>query len=388
MDKNINNNGYDYVDLGLPSGTLWAIMNVGASKPSDFGLYFQWGDTQGYTKEQAEEDKKFNWSDYKWYESGNIDEDNIVLKKYTNEGATLDLEDDAAHVHMGGDWHIPTPEQYQELIDNTISKYKKTQNGVNGILFTSKKDKSKTMFIPAAGTVWDGMVSFIGDNGYIWSSMMSTDSINSGKYLYFNSKKVRLSSTYLSDGLPVRGVIDKNNDEPNDNKNNMNDNLNLVEILKDAPKGTKLWSPIFGECIFQYVYNDKGEDWNIPMIHTITTKDYCSEDSMINWADFLSNGKLERCYGDDGECLLFPSKDNRDWSTFKVPKKHKHFETFQKVLRIAGTDPNHKIWIADFYSHYNEANGKHYLTSDFIKGDDELIPYDGNEDKVGKIVEK
>ena len=214
MDKKINNNGFDYVDLGLPSGTLWAIMNVGASKPSDFGLYFQWGDTQGYTKEQAEEDNKFNWSDYKWYESGNIDEDNIVLKKYTTEGTTLDLEDDAAHVNMGGDWHMPSPEQYQELIDNTISKYKKTQNGINGILFTSKKDKSKTIFIPAAGTVWDGMVSFIGDNGYIWSSMMSTVySINCGKYLYFNSKKVRLSSTYLSDGLPVRGVIDKNSDK-------------------------------------------------------------------------------------------------------------------------------------------------------------------------------
>ena len=45
MDKEFNNNGYDYVDLGLPSGTLWATMNVGASKPSDYGLYFQWGDT-------------------------------------------------------------------------------------------------------------------------------------------------------------------------------------------------------------------------------------------------------------------------------------------------------------------------------------------------------
>ena len=47
MDKGINNNGYEYVDLGLPSGTLWAACNVGASKPSDDGQYFQWGDTQG-----------------------------------------------------------------------------------------------------------------------------------------------------------------------------------------------------------------------------------------------------------------------------------------------------------------------------------------------------
>ena len=157
MDKKINNNGYDYVDLGLPSGTLWATCNVGAKRSSDFGIYFQWGDTKGYTKEQIGKDKQFNWKNYKW----NPNSDGETFTKYTNKGEALELEDDAAHVHMGGDWHMPSSEQYQELIDNTISKYKKTQNGVNGILFTSKKDKSKTIFIPAAGTVWDGMVSFI-----------------------------------------------------------------------------------------------------------------------------------------------------------------------------------------------------------------------------------
>lgn len=57
MDKEINNNGYEYVDLGLPSGTLWATCNVGASKPSDYGLYFQWGDTIGYPKDQIGKDK-------------------------------------------------------------------------------------------------------------------------------------------------------------------------------------------------------------------------------------------------------------------------------------------------------------------------------------------
>ena len=70
-ENTANNNGYDYVDLGLPSGTLWATMNVGASKPSDYGQYFQWGDTQGYTADQigtSEGKKEFasDWSDYKW----------------------------------------------------------------------------------------------------------------------------------------------------------------------------------------------------------------------------------------------------------------------------------------------------------------------------------
>ena len=102
MDKEINNNGYDYVDLGLPSGTLWATCNVGADKPTDFGLYFQWGDTSGYTADQVGKDKQFNWSDYKWNPSG----DGKTFTKYNTTGATLELTDDAAHVHMGGSWHI------------------------------------------------------------------------------------------------------------------------------------------------------------------------------------------------------------------------------------------------------------------------------------------
>ena len=66
MDKGINNNGYDYVDLGLPSGTLWATCNVGAERSSDYGLYFQWGDTKGYAKdyiEKSHKTKNFSWND-------------------------------------------------------------------------------------------------------------------------------------------------------------------------------------------------------------------------------------------------------------------------------------------------------------------------------------
>ena len=62
MDKGINNNGFEFVDFGLPSGTLWATMNVGASNPSDYGQYFQWGDTKGYSKEQIGEDDGQGWN--------------------------------------------------------------------------------------------------------------------------------------------------------------------------------------------------------------------------------------------------------------------------------------------------------------------------------------
>lgn len=159
MDKTINSNGFDYVDLGLPSGTKWATMNVGASKPSDFGLYFQWGD-------------------------------------------------DAANILMGGDWHMPTPDQIRELINtaNTTNTWT-TQDGINGRLFTSKTDTSKSIFIPAAGYAWNGSLYDVGDSGSVWSSMLNTYNVYYGQHLYFNSGNVDLLSNFRNGGRSVRGVI-------------------------------------------------------------------------------------------------------------------------------------------------------------------------------------
>lgn len=201
----INNNGYDYVDLGLPSGTLWATCNVGASKPSESGLYFQWGDKQGYTEGQigiGDGKKKFalDWSDYKWGESPNF-------TKYKRDGAMLELEDDAAHVNMGGSWHMPTPNQIKEFLSNTTSTWT-TLDGVNGRLFISKKDSSKSIFIPAIGIAWEGSVYGSRDGGFIWSSTLNNGGIGNGQVLAYCSDSVSLFS-YVGrfDGLPIRGVI-------------------------------------------------------------------------------------------------------------------------------------------------------------------------------------
>ena len=206
MDKNINNNGYDYVDLELPSGTLWATMNVGASSPSESGLYFQWGEIKGYTKEQIGKEKKFEYdfSDYKF----SIDGSNTNFSKYIKEGAISELEDDAAHVNMGGIWHMPTPDQISELIYNTTSEWVEL-DGVNGRLFTSNKDTSKSIFIPAAGGAMDGSVFTNGYDGFAWSSMLSTILVGYGQSIYFNSEYIYLSYNFFSrcNGFPVRGVI-------------------------------------------------------------------------------------------------------------------------------------------------------------------------------------
>lgn len=196
-------NGHDYVDLGLISGTLWATMNVGASKPSDAGLYFQWGDAKGYSKDQIGKEKQFKLTDYKFSINGSSSN----FSKYNTAGDTLDLEDDAANANMGGTWHMPTPQQIQELInetDNTLT----TQNGVNGRLFKSKKDDSKSIFIPAAGAASDGSLYYSGSNGNVWSSMLSAGNVIYGQRLTFGSSSVYLSSNYdRGSGFSVRGVL-------------------------------------------------------------------------------------------------------------------------------------------------------------------------------------
>lgn len=203
MDKGINNNGYDYVDLGLPSGTKWATCNVGANNPSECGLYFQWGDTKGYTKDQVGKDKQFasDWSDYKWGISPNF-------TKYTSTGEALELEDDAVHANMGGSWHMPTPTQIQELLNTAYTSNEwSTQDGVNGRLFTSKSNPSKSIFIPAAGYACDGSVYVVGDEADVWASMLYTDDVDFGQYLGFVSDGAVLYDSSRFCGFSVRGVI-------------------------------------------------------------------------------------------------------------------------------------------------------------------------------------
>ena len=157
----------------------------------------------------------------------------------------------------------------------------------------------------------------------------------------------------------------------------MNENLNLVEILKDVPKGTKLWSSICGECTVQYIDNFS----DFPIICLAVDK-YGREKQIFftKYGCFFSVGSEFA----NGECVLFSSKDNRDWSTFKVPKAHKKFEPYQKVLvKVYGKSD----WDAGLYNHYDALTNRHYLIGgDWVK-DEYIIPYEGNKDKLGKPVE-
>jgi hypothetical protein len=198
-------NGHDYVDLGLPSGTLWATKVVGAESESDYGLYFAWGGTEGATKEQIES------GEFTFGTSGNMkpyfDSSTETYTKYnaTDGKRVLDLKDDAAHVHMGGDWHMPTKEQYDELIANTTFIWT-TKNGVNGMLLTSKTN-GESVFVPAFGSAHDDKTNNVGSIGYVWSSSVYEDDFGNACNLDFSSYDLGIYSKIRAIGHCVLGVV-------------------------------------------------------------------------------------------------------------------------------------------------------------------------------------
>ena len=127
-------NGFEYVDLGLPSGTMWATCNVGADKPEDEGLLFQFGRVDGYRF--GDTNHKFRTKEQNKQDTGNEYTPVTTSGKVYKKTDILDLEDDAAHVNMGGKWRMPTRDEIEELVIYTTRDVV-TVNGVQGIIFTS-----------------------------------------------------------------------------------------------------------------------------------------------------------------------------------------------------------------------------------------------------------
>jgi hypothetical protein len=141
----------EYVDLGLPSGTLWATCNVGATSPEEYGDLFAWGET--------EPKQTYTWETYKWcHGSYNSLTKYCDNSSYGNvDGRTeLEFEDDAAYVNMGPSWRMPSNEQMHELLDNCTS-HNATRNGVKGQLLIGPN--GNTMFMPIRDDYWSRTVS-------------------------------------------------------------------------------------------------------------------------------------------------------------------------------------------------------------------------------------
>ncbi len=163
-ESRLDFNDHIYVDLGLPSGTLWATCNVGANKSEEAGEYFAWGET--------EPKAGYDWSnegDYKW---GVINWDNATtygMTKYNQtDGKTiLESADDAATVNWGGDWRIPTANEARELVKECTWIWT-NRNGINGYeVIGPNKQK---LFFPASG--WpdkEGVYQEVNEHGGYWT---------------------------------------------------------------------------------------------------------------------------------------------------------------------------------------------------------------------------
>ena len=200
----ILNNGHEYVDLGLPSGTLWATCNVGATSPEEFGDFFAWGETTGYYGGKT----IWDWSTYKW-----CDGTKETLTKYcasseygkVDKKSVLELADDAARQNWGGDWRIPSEKQMNELYNNCSFLWI-SQKGVSGYKVTSKVN-GNSIFLPAAG--WKGKSHFsYGSAGRYWSRSLSSTSTN-GCIMAIGSTIVQITSMLRYYGQPVRPVLNK-----------------------------------------------------------------------------------------------------------------------------------------------------------------------------------
>ena len=195
-------NGHEYVDLGLPSGTLWATCNVGATTPEGYGDHFAWGETQPKSY--------YDWSTYKYCNGGNSNQ----LTKYcdypysgyngfTDNLTILQPTDDAATANWGNGWQTPSKDQWDELLNNTTNTWT-TRNGVNGRLFTASNGRS--LFLPAAGYRWAGELYIVGTYSRYWSSSLNTGCPSYAWDFNFDSDDYYMDCYLRLYGLSVRAV--------------------------------------------------------------------------------------------------------------------------------------------------------------------------------------
>ena len=198
---------YEYVDLGLPSGTLWATCNVGAKSPEEYGLYFAWGETEGYGQDMGD-GHNFDGESYKWI--GNIVYDNLTKYCFNNRNGLvdnkteLDVEDDAAYVNWGSQWRMPTLVQLIEL-RNECTRTWTNLNDVWGYEIRSKVN-GNSIFLPAAGGRGQGLYP-AGSAGYYWSRSLDDENDYFAREMYFDDEN-RWQSWGLNRiyGLSVRPV--------------------------------------------------------------------------------------------------------------------------------------------------------------------------------------
>ena len=191
-DLTTNAQQHEYVDLGLPSGTLWATCNIGATTPEEYGSYFAWAETDSKSN--------YSWNTYKYCAGTNDSMTKYCTAEYygTFDGLdALEDKDDAATAKWGSSWMMPSMEQFDELMNSEYTTVKKTfQNDTYGMLITSKLN-GNSIFLPAAGI------------------LMDTDLINDGSRAFYWSRDVARPSNFLARDFSFTTTSNTPNDTQN-----------------------------------------------------------------------------------------------------------------------------------------------------------------------------
>ena len=201
-DGGANITTVDWVDLGLPSGLLWASCNVGAQSPEDFGNYYAWGETSAK--------EVYGWNTYAYgegpYELTKYCGNPLYgLNSYSDSLTTLEASDDAASVVLGDGARMPTKDEWKELKDHTNRSWI-THNGVNGCLLTASNGNS--IFLPAAGSREDASLYYVGNYGGYWSSTLEAPGPSIAWKFSVSSPRNEFDVEVRCHGLSVRAVRD------------------------------------------------------------------------------------------------------------------------------------------------------------------------------------
>ena len=193
----------EYVDLGLPSGTLWSTCNLGANTPEDYGDYFAWGDSIPKVI--------YDWSTYKYCMNGYdkltkyCSNSYYGYKGYTDTLSVLEADDDAASITWGDGWRMPTSAEWEELFQYTeVSFVRDSVYNLYGIRCTANNTLS--IFLPAAGERYDAGLYGCNRHGSYWSSTLDAELPSRSCYFYFDWDEFRMTHYYRYYGRSVRPV--------------------------------------------------------------------------------------------------------------------------------------------------------------------------------------
>ena len=202
---------HDYVEI---NGIKQATMNLGATAVTDYGKYYAWGETQGYTADQIPTEHMFNWDYYKFGRLQEQEDDGMTKYNVIDGKTILEPIDDAVTVEWGGKWRMPTSEEYYQLLDpevvsrQYVTNYK--ESGINGILFTDVYENQ--LFFPYTGYFEeDGIVE--NDSTYLLTKEKPYD-YNTTAYSFIlnrNIKYIDISEIDRCFGISIRGILDEQN---------------------------------------------------------------------------------------------------------------------------------------------------------------------------------